>query len=226
MIQRAVADATAMASGGVDAIIVENLGDAPFVAHTVAPYTVAAMTRVVRAIMDLNVPIGVNLLRNDAIGALSVAAATDAQFVRVNVHSGVMVSDQGILNGRARETLLERNRLGADVTIVADVHVKHAVPLGDGRLEDAAHDTWHRGRAGVLVVTGPGTGMPTATTDVDRVRQAVPEATLWVGSGIQPGRPLPEQADGAIVGTWLHRDANLSAPVDEERVAHIRTLLS
>jgi uncharacterized protein len=212
-------------SGGVDAIIVENLGDAPFASAHVAPYTVAAMTRVVTEIVGIGVPVGVNVLRNDARAALSIAAATGAHFMRVNVHTGVMATDQGLLTGGARETLLERNRLGVDVVIAADVHVKHAAPLGDSRLEDAAHDTWHRGQANVLIVTGSGTGQPTDGTDVQRVRGAVPEATIWVGSGLRPGCPLPDGANGAIVGTWLHRDSCLSAPVSEPRVAEIRALL-
>jgi len=214
-----------MVSGGADAIIVENLGDAPFAATDVRPYTVAAMTRVITMLRSLGLPIGVNVLRNDALSALSIAAATGAQFIRVNVHTGAMISDQGVLTGRARETLLERNRLGTSVAIAADVHVKHAAPLGTETLEDAAHDTWHRGGARVLIVTGSGTGMPTATEDVQRVRRAVPDATLWIGSGIQPSRPPPPEADGAIVGTWLHRDARLSEPVDLQRVLAVRAAL-
>jgi predicted TIM-barrel enzyme len=60
---------------------------------------------------------------------------------------------------------------------------------------------------------------------VDRVRESVPEATIWIGSGLCPDHPLPPQADGAIVGTWLHRDSNLTAPIDPERVARMRELL-
>jgi hypothetical protein len=214
-----------MVAGGVDAIIVENLGDAPFAASQVAPFTVAAMTRIVSEMVGLGIPIGVNVLRNDARAALSIASATGAHFIRVNVHTGVMATDQGILTGKARETLLERNRLGADVAIAADVEVKHATPLGESRLEDAAHDTWHRGQANVLIVTGSGTGRPTDGTDVQRVRSAVPEATLWVGSGIRPGHALPAGANGAIVGTWLHRDSCLEAPVSASRITEIRELL-
>jgi uncharacterized protein len=221
VLARAVADARALADGGADAVIVENLGDAPFDAGPVAPATVAAMTRAAHAVR-LAAPqlhLGVNVLRNDARAAVGIAAAVGASFVRINVHVGAMVTDQGVVEGRARETLLERARLGADLRIVADVLVKHAVPLGPWSLEDAARDTAHRGLADVLVVTGAGTGRPTDPSHVARVRHAVPEVPVWVGSGLDPsGVATSGPFDGAIVGTWLHRDGDLDAPLDVDRV--------
>jgi predicted TIM-barrel enzyme len=105
------------------------------------------------------------------------------------------------------------------VQIVADVLVKHAVPLGPWTLEDAARDTARRGRADVLVVTGSGTGRPTDPSHLARVRGAVPGVPVWVGSGLDPdGVAAMGPLDGAIVGTWLHRDGDLDAPVDVARV--------
>lgn len=221
---RAEADARALAEGGADAVIVENLGDAPFTAGAVPPFTVAAMTRIALRVRDAapDLHLGINVLRNDARAALGVAAATGAAFIRVNVHTGVMVTDQGLIQGDAQGTLLERNRLGARVGLAADVLVKHASPLGEVRLEDVARDTFHRGMADVLIVTGSGTGRPTDPGEVARVRQAVPEATVWVGSGTTPENVRAFGADGYIVGTWLHRDGDLSQPVDPDRVRRMR----
>jgi hypothetical protein len=170
------------------------------------------------------------VLRNDALAAIGIAAAVGARFVRINVHVGAMVTDQGVIEGEARRTLLERNRLGPDaagVRIVADVLVKHAVPLGAWDLATAARDTAGRGGADVLVVTGAGTGRPTDPRDLATVRAAAPGVPVWVGSGATPETlgafgPL----DGAIVGTWLHRDQDLSAPVDATRVRQIREALA
>jgi len=222
--ERAVADARALAAGGADGIIVENLGDVPFHPGRVAPYTVAAMTRVALAVRRAapGPRLGINVLRNDALSALSVAAAAGADFIRVNVHAGAMITDQGLIQGEARGTLLERASLAAPVAIAADVLVKHAVPLGDVRLEDAARDTWERALADVLIVTGAGTGRPTAPDDVARVRRELPDAALWVGSGATPDNVSALPAHGFVVGTWLHRDGDLSAPLDPARVARMR----
>ncbi len=229
VLDRAIADAVTLAEGGCDGVIVENLGDAPFAAERVDPFTVAAMTRAVRAVRDRlpELVVGVNVLRNDAAAAVAVAAATGAGFVRVNVHVGAMVTDQGVVEGRARETLLLRRRLGADaVAIVADVLVKHAVPLGPWRLEDAARDAALRGQADVLVVTGAGTGRPTDPADLEKVRGVSP-VPVWVGSGLSVdtlGRFGP--LAGAIVGTALHADEDVTAPIDLVRVTEMAAALA
>lgn len=219
VLERAAADARILAEHGADGVIVENLGDAPFAGDDVGPSTVAQMTRAALAVRDAapDLWLGINVLRNDALAALAVASVVDAQFIRINVHTGTMVTDQGVLQGRARETLLERNRLGADVRIAADVLVKHAVPLGDPDLADVARDTALRGRADVLIVSGTGTGRPHDPARVRIVREAV-DRPVWVGSGVSPATVQDFTADGAIVGTCLHRDGQLTAPLDPARV--------
>lgn len=226
--ERALADAAALQAGGADGLIVENYGDAPFAPGRVDPWTVAAMTRIALAVRRAcpGALLGVNVLRNDARSALAVAAASGAAFIRVNVHTGAMVTDQGLITGQARETLLERNRLGAQVAVAADVLVKHAAPLAPISVEEAARDTWTRGRADALIVTGPATGQPVDPVHLRRVRDAVPEATLWAGSGLDPDTvgTCRSLVDGAIVGTWL-RGGDLSAPVDPARVRAMRAAL-
>lgn len=229
VVDRAVADAIALVAGGVDALIVENLGDAPFVADRVDASTIAAMTRAALAVRQAvsGVPIGLNVLRNDALAALAIAAAVDAAFIRVNVHVGAMLTDQGVITGRARATLLERNRLGASVRIAADVHVKHAVPLGNEPIEGAAADLAERGGVDAIIVSGTGTGRPTDVDDLRRVRAVVGRTPVWVGSGIDPHRlhGVFGLADAVIVGTYLHAGADLGAPVDVERVRAVRAAL-
>ena len=73
-------------------------------------------------------PIGVNVLRNDAIAALSIAHACEANFIRVNVLSGAVVSDQGLIQGRAAELVRLRHAWASPIQILADVGVKHAAP--------------------------------------------------------------------------------------------------
>jgi len=112
--------------------------------------------------------------------------------------------------------------------VLADVHVKHAVPLGPIPLEQAAQDAWSRGRADVLVVTGPATGALFDPDDLGRVRQAVPDAPVWVGSGLDPdtARAHRDAFHGAIVGTWLHEDGDITRPVDPDRVRAVRDALA
>src|SRR4029450_8762412 len=111
-----MADAGVLEQGGVDAIMVENFFDAPMYKERVPPETVASMARVVTPLRQkTKLPLGVNVLRNDGISALAIAAACDAQFVRINVMTWAMLADQGIIEGRAAEIARYRKMLGAQV---------------------------------------------------------------------------------------------------------------
>jgi membrane complex biogenesis BtpA family protein len=224
--ERARSDARALAAGGVDAVIVENFGDAPFHPNRVPPITVAAMTdltRSVKAAIDL--PVGVNVLRNDAEAALSIAAATGARFVRVNIHTGARVTDQGVIEGRAHETMRLREELDADVKVLADLDVKHSAPLGrDAFSAETMSDTVERGLADGVVVSGAATGaepevgtVETAVEHRDRLGLGTP---VFVGSGVTPETVADylDVADGVIVGSALKQDARPSNPVDKGRV--------
>ena len=230
VLDRATADAQALAQGGVDAILIENYGDVPFFKDRVEPVTVAAMTRAVSAVARsleelerMQLPLGVNLLRNDAEGALSIAAATGASFIRVNVHTGGMHTDQGWIEGRAAETVRLRQRLAPGVAILADIHVKHAVPPAGARLESAAADAWHRGMADALVVTGTATGTAADPDRLEAVRNAVPEAPVIVGSGVtsETVQGLLAKTHAVIVGSALERDGTAGGAVDVARVRQL-----
>ena len=226
--ERAVADARALDTGGADGLIVENYGDTPFHPEDVPKSTVAEMTRVAGAVADaVDLPVGINVLRNDAAAALSVAAAVDAAFVRVNVHTGARVTDQGVIEGRAHETLRLRDEIAADVSILADVAVKHSAPLAERPLAEAVDDTVDRGRADGLVVPGPATRRETDASALQTVVDARdgidPAVPVFVGSGVtaETASELLAVADGAIVGTALKRGEETMNPVDSERVAAV-----
>jgi len=226
--EHALADARTLADMGVDALVVENFGDAPFYPDDVPPHVVAEMTAVTRAITDaVDCPVGVNVLRNDATAAVSVAAAAGADFVRVNVHTGARLTDQGIVEGRAHETVRLRERIDADVSILADVAVKHSAPLAARDVAEIVADTIERGHADGVVVSGAATGSETDAPDVEVVaaaRDAVdPTVPVFVGSGVtsETAASLLDTADGLIVGTALKAGGTVENPVDPDRVAEL-----
>lgn len=170
---------------------------------------------------------GINVLRNDAAAALAVAAACGAAFVRINVHCGAMLTDQGIISGRAHDTLRLRETWCPGVAIAADVHVKHAVPLAPWDLTAAAADTWHRGLADALIITGTGTGRPVDKGALAAVRQALPEAFLIAGSGVDAESitGILTHCDAVIAGTALKMDGRTTGPVDTGRVRRLITIM-
>ncbi|HYU15310.1 MAG TPA: BtpA/SgcQ family protein [Candidatus Acidoferrum sp.] len=224
VVQAALEDARALADGGADALLVENYGDVPFTPGRVDPATVAGMAVVIGEIKRVvTLPVGVNVLRSDALSALAVAAAVGGRFVRVNVHVGAVVADQGILQSRAHDSLRYRRLLGLDISILADVQAKHGMPLAPIPLEQEARDCVSRGLADGLVVSGAATGEPTPMNDLKRVRGAAPHVPLLVGSGATPetAAALLSIADGLIVGTAVKRDGILANPVDPGRVRRL-----
>ena len=229
VIKRAMDDARVLAEEGIDGIIVENFGDSPYAAGAVHPATVAAMTIGVLAVhgvvrevdQESRIRVGINVLRADVISALSIAAATGAGFVRTNVLTGAMVTDQGIIEGTAYEALRERRLLGIGTPIFADVMSKHAYPVGAGVvMELEARSTAYRGLADALIVTGDETGAATSGDDLRRARAAVPDRPILIGSGLDTGNvsELLPLCDGAILGTALKVDGVTEGPVDRARV--------
>ncbi|MEN8234632.1 MAG: BtpA/SgcQ family protein [Actinomycetota bacterium] len=222
ILERARSDARLLADAGFDGIMVENFGDAPFFADDVPNVTVAAMSRAVAEVMTAGLPTGVNVLRNDGLAALAVAAATGASFIRINVLSGTMYTDQGPIVGRAAEIARTRRTLCPDVDIMADVFVKHATPPAGLTLIDATNDLVERAGANAVVVSGAGTGAP---TDLDDLRTVARQSHLpvFVGSGATPDTiaSLLAIADGVIVGSAAKTGGIATNPVDPGRAASI-----
>ena len=228
VINHAVADAIALNRGGAHALFIENFGDVPFTKGSVGPETVAGMCAVAHALKEhVKLPVGFNVLRNDAKAALALCAACGGSFIRVNVHTGAMVTDQGVIEGNAYETVRYRRQVAPLAQIFADVHVKHAAPLGDLDIETSARDTVERGMADALIVSGKGTGQTTELARVERLRTALPKARLLVGSGVtrENVRDYLKFADGIIVGTSLKFGGRVHNHVDARRVAALSKLV-
>jgi uncharacterized protein len=222
VIDRAEQEATALASGGVNGIIVENFFDAPFSKDNVDPAVVSAMSLVVQRLMHLvPLPIGINVLRNDARSAMAIATCVQAHFIRVNVLTGVMATDQGLIEGQAHQLLRYRRELGSDVKILADVLVKHARPLGSPNLTTAVQETIGRGLADGVILSGWATGSPPSLEDLELASAAANSTPVFIGSGANWENipQLIQAADGVIVSSSLKRRGQIEQPIDPIRVS-------
>ncbi|HEY9610090.1 photosystem I biogenesis protein BtpA [Allocoleopsis sp.] len=222
VIDRAEQEVTALASGGVDGVIVENFFDAPFTKGQVDPAVVSAMTLIVQRLMNLvTLPVGINVLRNDAQSALAIATCVRAQFIRVNVLTGVMATDQGLIEGQAHQLLRYRRELGSDVKILADVLVKHARPLGSPNLTTAVQETIERGLADGVILSGWATGSPPSLEDLELASAAANGTPVFMGSGAnwENISTLMPAVDGVIVSSSLKRRGRIEQPIDPIRVS-------
>lgn len=213
----ALRDAVAWKEGGADAVLVENFGDAPFWPGSVPPETVAFAATIARSVrLETALPLGLNLLRNDGVGALAAASASGGSFVRVNVLTHAFLTDQGVIEGIAHTLLRRRRALDASVSIWADLLVKHATPLAPLSPERTARDLVDRGGADAIIVTGEATGEQADAAAVARIASLELGVPLIVGSGVTPEsiESYSASADGYIVGTWCKTGGR----IDKNRV--------
>ncbi len=213
--ESALRDAKALAEGGVDAIIVENFGDQPFL-KTVGAETVACMSVIAWEVKrETGLPLGINVLRNDAKSALAIAKAVKADFIRINQLFYASLSPEGWLEGEAGEVLRFKKAIDCNAMIFADICVKHAHHFVS--LEEYVENA-ERCLIDALIVTGSATGKPVSLRDVRTVKKVAGMPVL-VGSGVTPNN-LPKLArfcDGVIVGTYFKRRGG----IDIERVKEI-----
>src|SRR5262249_50768159 len=137
LLDAALAETEILVGNGVDALMVQNLGDLP-VASEVTGAQIAWMTRITSEIRAAaKRPVGLNLLENDAEAMIAVASGAGADFVRIKVYVGAMMTPFGIETAAAHKAIKARNSFDAGhVAIFADVHDRTGNPIASGGLEE------------------------------------------------------------------------------------------
>jgi membrane complex biogenesis BtpA family protein len=225
LVEFALEELRRLQSAGIDAVVVENVGDTPFFRVGVPPVTVAAMAVVVREVVrQARVPVGVNMLRNAWEEAVSVAYVAGAEFIRCNVVIGAYVTDQGIIQGCAAELARLRRSLDRDVLVLGDVHVKHAAPLFDVPLVDAACDLAERGGVEAVIVSGARSPDPPSFEMVASVVEAV-ELPVLIGSGVGEAnaKEFYDLAGGIMLGEVDYKIGRVWGGASDEE-AYARTI--
>ncbi len=222
----ALRDVEAYEEGGMDGLVLENHGDVPFLKPgQIGPEIIAAMTTIANAISARSaLPFGINLLANDAIGALAIAKATGASFVRVNQWVNAYVANEGVVEGRSGAALRFRRLISAEnVAVFADVHVKHGAHAvtGDRGIAELARDTEFFD-ADVAIATGNRTGDSIPEDEIASIRAGTSLPVIG-GSGLSVGNvaEILPLLDGAIVGSSLKAGGDWANPVERRRVEEL-----
>lgn len=222
IIEKALDDARALAKGGVNGLIVENMWDLPyFVGSDVPPEEMTAQAVAARKVVEaVDIPVGINVVHNGGVVTLAIAVAAGARFIRVCLLTGVRVWDTGeIDHGCAARLIRKRKELAAEhIKILADVDKKHSVAFPG--IDLATHIEWTEFYlADALIISGKMTG---SAPDLEKVKQArqLSHRPILLGSGATEDTiaEFLKYADGAIVGTHLKVDGIAENPVDEKRV--------
>jgi membrane complex biogenesis BtpA family protein len=224
---QAAREAVALADAGLDAVMIENMHDRPYVhGSLLGPEIVSTMTRVALAVRSaISLPLGVQILSGGNHAALAVALAADAQFIRCENFVFSHVADEGLLaQAEAGPLLRYRRVIGAQhIGIYCDIKKKHAshAITSDLTLADCIEGAEFFGAEGIII-TGSATGHPTSTTDLAEARSAT-ALPILVGSGTTDAN-LPqmfEHADAVIVGSWIKEGGRWTNPVDPDRCTRL-----
>ena len=223
----AVDEARTLAAAGFDAILLENMHDAPYLARAVGAETIAACTRAaceVRA--AVSVPLGVQVLAGANDAALAIAMAAELQFIRAEGFVFASIADEGLLAEASAGPLLRlRRALGLDrgtsrIAVLADIKKKHSAHAitADTSLAEHAHGAEFFGADGVIV-TGAATGCATPVADLASARGAC-GIPVVAGSGTTATnvRDVLAVAHAAIVGSDLKLDGVWSNELDRARI--------
>lgn len=227
IIKQAVDDAVTLETGGIDALIVENMGDSPFT-DMLNKSQIAALTAVAVAVKKhIHIPMGIDAAFNDCEASLSIAVATGADFVRIPVFVDTVLFTDGFIKPCANLCMKVKKSLHAEqIKILADIQVKHAYMVSPQiTIEQSAKDAAANG-ADAIIVTGVSCGSETPIEIIERTKKVV-KVPVIVASGVNAGniKKQMEIADGCIVGSSLKKGSVLSNPIECDMVKELITAL-
>jgi membrane complex biogenesis BtpA family protein len=219
-----IQDAITLKKAGFDAVLIENFHDHPYPKYRLDDTRFLLMDKSVeRIVSKVNIASGINILRNACVQALIMSTVNRCSFIRCNIWEGAYVTDQGIIESVASEVKLKQQEIQSQVIILADVHVKHATPLGNFTLFEAAKHAQTRGGADAVIISGRETGKLVEISELKQLNQLYKIKPI-LGSGLSIEN-LPKvfpYISGAIVGTSI-KTTDMSSPIDLKKAKNLAT---
>lgn len=222
IISEALRETLILSLAGVDAVMIENMHDRPYLNRNAGPEIVAAMTAIaVELKKAFKIPIGIQILAGANKEALAVALATGLDFIRAEGFVFGHLADEGLMNSDAGELLRYRKQIGAEhIQIFTDIkkkHSSHAISSDISIEETAKAAEFFLGDG--VIVTGNSTGARASLDEVKSVKNSV-KIPVIIGSGIDTNNihEFWDFADAFIVGSSLKKEGTWENEIDRERV--------
>ncbi|MGB0838933.1 MAG: BtpA/SgcQ family protein, partial [Chitinophagales bacterium] len=225
IVDHAVAEAIYYQKTGIDAVMIENMHDTPYVNGYATPEVIAAMSIIAHKIKSaINLPCGIQILAGANKAALAVAKAAQLDFVRVEGFVFGHVADEGWIDAQAGELLRYRRQIDAQHILVwTDIKKKHAAHAltQDVNLLETAHAAQFFRSDGVII-TGSATGQATDLVALQTLQNKV-KLPIIIGSGITADN-LPQYfslADAFIVGSYFKENGHWANALNHERILRL-----
>ena len=209
IVAHAVQEALILKKAGFDAILLENMHDAPYVLAPHGPEITAAMTAAALGVRGAvgDLPLGIQVLARGEREALAAALAAGCTFIRCENFVFSHVADEGLMVEAAAGPLLRyRKAIGAaHIAILCDIKKKHASHsiTADVGIADMVHGAEFFGADG-MIITGSATGRSASLDDIAAAAGATARPVV-VGSGVTAAnvREMLAASKGVIVGSSL-----------------------
>ena len=222
IIDLAKKEAAIYRSLGLDAVMIENMHDVPYLNRNVGPEVTSLMSIILYEIKkELNIPCGIQILAGANREALAAAHSAGADFIRAEGFVFAHVADEGIFNSDAGELLRYRKQIGADnISVFTDIkkkHSSHSITADTNIIETAKAAEFFLSDG--VIITGSSTGTEPSLEETKIVKENV-NIPVIAGSGITPENAARflEYCNALIIGSYFKLEGKWFNPIDPNRV--------
>lgn len=223
IIDESLKEAEIYKDAGIDAIMIENMHDVPYLKEKVGHEVSSLMALVAYQIkQQTQLPLGIQILAGANKEAIAAANTSGADFIRAEGFVYAHVADEGLIEAQAGELLRYRKQVDAEhIAIFTDIKKKHSshALTNDVSLLDTAKAAQFFLSDGV-VITGNHTGVSASIEDL-KILKASLNFPVLVGSGItleNVSAYLPI-CDAIIVGSYFKEKGYWENALSYEKVS-------
>ena len=222
IIDKAKSEASLYRSFGINALMIENMHDAPYLNRIVGPEITSLMSIILYEIKkNYELPTGIQILAGANKNAVAAAHSARADFIRAEGFVFAHIADEGTFNSDAGELLRYKKQIGAEnVLIFTDIkkkHSSHSITSDTNIVETAKAAEFFLSDG--VIITGSATGKEPSLNEIKEVKENV-NIPVLAGSGITDKNVIQylEYCDALIIGSYFKKDGIWSNPIDHERV--------
>ncbi len=210
IIEKALNEARIYLKNGIDALMIENMHDVPYLKNDNG-HEISSMMSIIAYLIkrETGLPLGIQILAGANRAALAAANSAGADFIRAEGFVFGHIADEGYIDSDAAQLLRYRKQIGAEhIAVFTDIkkkHSSHAV-TADMDITEMAHAAEFFLSDG-LIITGVHTGSSANIEEIKRVKKTT-RLPVLVGSGINLENLniyLPF-VDAFIVGSYFKKN--------------------
>lgn len=222
IINKAMSEASLYRSLGIQALMIENMHDVPYLNRNVGPEITSLMSIILYEIKkNLNMPTGIQILAGANKDAMSAAHSADADFIRAEGFVFAHVADEGTFNSDAGELLRFRKQIGAEnILIFTDIkkkHSSHSITADTNIVETAKAAEFFLSDG--VIITGSATGIEPSLEEIKSVKKNI-NIPVIAGSGItkENVKKYFNSCDALIIGSYFKKEGKWHNAIDPDRV--------